>query len=309
MVQTVLGPIQSQQLGFTLMHEHFCIRDPAMTLAFIDRFDRQMYLAEAVRVVKDLMSLGVQTIVDATPIDLGRDAALLKEISYRTGLNIIASTGFYHNEKPWFEYGLDVDFLVDLLYREIEVGMQNTSARAGVIKIATDVLGLTPTNTKLLTMAAKLSKKSGLPIITHAYAPSQNGLQQVDLLICEGVNPCKIMIGHSDDNEKIEYHLELAKRGCYIGIDRMVINWMKRTRLVSRLCQKGLANQIMLSHDCELYSEFGRIGYNNQYRYQNENRNWCIIPTKVVPRLLLEGASADDVRQMTVKNPQMFFTA
>jgi len=47
---------------------------------------------------------GIQTVVDATTLDLGRDVNVLAEASRRTGINIIACTGWW-TEKPRFISG------------------------------------------------------------------------------------------------------------------------------------------------------------------------------------------------------------
>ena len=90
-VNTVLGPIDTNDLGFTLMHEHILFGSWAMRQAFPDWIDLDALLEEAVREVLAAKQLGVQTIVDVTPINGGRDIYLLREVSARTGVKIIAA--------------------------------------------------------------------------------------------------------------------------------------------------------------------------------------------------------------------------
>ena len=54
-------------------------------------------------IVKELKAAkeysGIQTIVDATPINSGRDVKILKQVSEESGVNILAATGLFAFEK------------------------------------------------------------------------------------------------------------------------------------------------------------------------------------------------------------------
>jgi phosphotriesterase-related protein len=86
---------------------------------------------------------GVDTIVDATPFDLGRDVSLLAEVSRRTGVNIIACSGWWM-KLPEHIAGHSPDLFADLFVREIETGIAGTGIKAGILKSAADFGGVTP---------------------------------------------------------------------------------------------------------------------------------------------------------------------
>jgi phosphotriesterase-related protein len=181
MVNTVLGKIDSSDLGFTLMHEHITSMNNSMIYAFPGWFDCQETLEKSVNELKYAKQQGLKTIVDATPINLGRNIRLLKEIAEKTGINIIASTGLYWVDEP-FLFGWEIDNLVDLLLSEVGEGIQGTNIKPGVIKCATET-GITPYNEKLLRMTGRLHKQCGLPIITHSSSVTQNGRAQLEILL------------------------------------------------------------------------------------------------------------------------------
>ena len=176
-VNSVLGPIDTTDLGFTLMHEHMAVFSWAMRQAFPDWIDRDEIIATAVKDLQIVKEYDVETIVDATPINLGRDIQLIHEIAEKADINIIASTGFYFTEEPFFQYWT-TERIVDLLLPEILEGIEGTNIKAGIIKCGTGELGITELNRKLLEVASCLQKETGLPITTHSIPAYRNGMDQ-----------------------------------------------------------------------------------------------------------------------------------
>ncbi|MFM2419457.1 MAG: hypothetical protein RL385_4180, partial [Pseudomonadota bacterium] len=83
-IQTVTGPVAIAQLGLTLVHEHLLIGYPGWWMdARAPRFVRTDAVARAVDKLSELRELGVRTLVDPCPMDLGRDVALMAEVSAR----------------------------------------------------------------------------------------------------------------------------------------------------------------------------------------------------------------------------------
>ena len=100
MVNTVLGPVAAEALGQTLMHEHITCADWSMRMNFGDKFLQYDKLVEmAAGQLKKLKEYGVTTFVDGTAVNLGRDIHLLRDVSERSGVNVVASSGFYYQEE------------------------------------------------------------------------------------------------------------------------------------------------------------------------------------------------------------------
>ena len=96
MVNTVLGPVASDKLGQTLMHEHITCADWSMRMNFGDKFLQYDKLVEmASGQLKKLKEYGIDTFVDGTAVNLGRDIHLLRDVAEKSGVNIVASSGFY----------------------------------------------------------------------------------------------------------------------------------------------------------------------------------------------------------------------
>ena len=178
MVQTVLGPLDATSLGFTLPHEH--IADGPY---FLDKWPkawggRAEFVDKAVEKLKLVRAAGVSTIVDLSPYDdATRDIRFLKEVSRKSGLNMIACTGqrFFppisHVSMP----ARTIEGLADFFKRDIEHGIDGTDIKAGVIKIGIVGKDVTALEEMGLRAAARASKATGIPIRTHTDAANRAG--------------------------------------------------------------------------------------------------------------------------------------
>jgi phosphotriesterase-related protein len=306
-VQGVLGPIDTRDLGFTLMHEHILVANWGMRQAFADWVDRGEVLATAVDAVRGAQARGVKTFVDLTPINLGRDIHVIREVAECTNAQIIAATGFYWTEEPWLE-AWDPDALVGYLVRDIEEGIQGSACRAGIIKCATDRLGVTPTNQKLLQVAARAHRRTGVPISTHTSVAHRTGLAQQEVFAAEGVDLSRVVIGHCGDTTDLDYLEAILARGSFIGMDRfgldLILPTKDRVATIAALCRRGFADRIVLSHDaCCHIDWFPR----DVIRARAPRWNFRHIPDDVVPALREAGVPEPEIAQMTTENPRRIF--
>src|SRR5690242_929877 len=119
-VLTVLGLLPASELGVTDSHDHLALSSPALAGQEFDDLDK------AVEEVLDAKSTGITSIVELTPIGLGRDPALLRHVAKTTGVHVIGATGFHRDEhyKPahWV-HDASTDELRDRMVADIERGM------------------------------------------------------------------------------------------------------------------------------------------------------------------------------------------
>ena len=315
-VNTVSGQIDVNQLGFTLMHEHLRESSAGVTYTFPDLFDHDEDVARCIAALNQASLEGMNTIVDVTTMDLGRDMRLLQDISNEVNINIIPATGLWLDIPRSIGRGTTPDQLAKAFIREIEDGIERTNIRAGVIKVATDVQNITENrinsdNELVLRAAARASKETGVPISTHTSSLHRTGDYQVAIFEEEGVDLQKVCIGHSNDTDNLEYLIAILNKGCLLGMDhfpggsRGGLNWEERTRLVKDLVDLGFANQLTLSHDFggsrpSLPEDAARRNINNPDGY-------CFIARNVIPRLLELGVTQDTIFDMTVGAPRRFF--
>ena len=92
-VNTVLGPIDSADLGFTLSHEHLGTNAAGIRQTYPEFFDREGVKEQAIAALTEAYNEGLRTIIDVSTIDLGRDVLLMDEVSRASGVQIVCATG------------------------------------------------------------------------------------------------------------------------------------------------------------------------------------------------------------------------
>jgi phosphotriesterase-related protein len=307
-VNTVSGPVDTSELGFTLMHEHIMVQSPGVKENF-PVFEREKQIESAAGKLKEVMARGVNTLVDLTPGDW-RDIPFVKEVVARSGMQVIVATGIYW-EVPHFFRTLSTrtpEYIAGLFARDITDGIMDTGVKAAIIKCATDETGVTPDVERILKAAAKAHRATGVPISTHTDASRKVGLLQQDIFESEGVDLGRVVIGHSGDSEDLDYLTTLMKRGSFIGMDRFGLDQFlpqaKRVATIARLCEMGYAGQMVLSHDAACYFDWAP-----QELIPAVVPNWQFnfIPDVVIPELRAAGVSDEHLRLMTVDNPRRVF--
>jgi phosphotriesterase-related protein len=252
-VNTVLGPISTAKLGFTLMHEHLLVASAGVPQNYPGLLAKD-YTERIVKGLKQAKEGGVDTVVDATTLDLGRDVTVTAEASRRSGVNIIAVAGWWL-EMPRFLVGVSANQFADLFTREIEEGIAGTRIKAGLLKAASDINGVTPAEEQVLRGVARAHRRTGVPIMLHSYSPGQVGRQQLAILKEEGVDPRRVKFDHSNDTTDLEYLTWLLEQGCYLGMDRYpgrTTSSQARTRTMKALIDAGWAHRLLPSHDHSL---------------------------------------------------------
>lgn len=321
-VQTVTGPIALDQLGRTLMHEHLFIAFSGAEFDPTASFDRAAFVAEAVRRLKQLRTdHGVRSFVDPCPIELGRDAALMKEIAEKSEMNVVCTTGFYFEEMglPIYWRARTVEEIAELYIREITHGIGNTGVRAGAIKAATGAPNITALEQKFLDAACVAQKATGVPIITHTQ-DGYAGPEQQAAFAKGGVPAHRCLIGHCCGNADPAYHQRVVDGGSYIGFDRIGLlrfqpDEVRADNLV-RLVRNGYRPQIMMSQDrhCGWFGKYARqVSAEEQARMDALRAvgQWpppyTYLFTDFVPMLKERGLSDADIFPMLDDNPRRFF--
>ena len=292
---TVTGPVAPGDLGVVLPHEH----------VFIDLVreyrgngllnDEDLAKAE----VAALREAGGGTLVDLTLDEIGRDPAALRRVGEATGVRIVMGCGHYRDpylDRDWFDR-MSVDVIADEITRDITEGVRGTGVRAGIIgEIGADRRYISAAEERSFRAAARAHRRTGLTISTHA-ARWPVGLDQLDLLAEEGVDPRRVIVGHADSVPIPDYHLALARRGCYVSFDGIGTGSRydhdRTAGYVIELARAGFAAQVLLSHDVCL-SDHLRAHGGCGYGYLIEG---------FLPLLTAAGLEADQVWRLVTQNP------
>jgi phosphotriesterase-related protein len=262
--------------------------------------------------MKKIKEGGVDTIIDATTLDLGRDVSILMEASRQSGVHIVACTGWWMDIPRWFN-GISADQLAAVFIREIEEGISGSNIKAGILKSASDAEGVKPQEEIVLRAVARAHLRTGIPIELHSHSPSEVGRKQIDILKEEGVKLNRVKMDHSNDTTDVDYLTWLLDQGCFLGLDRypgMSVPSEERTKTMKALIDKGYADRLCPSHDGSIL----RVEVDNpmiprEERLKRNPHGLLYIKKVVIPRLRELGVSEDILNGLCVNGPRNFFEA
>lgn len=334
MVQTVLGPVPASQLGITLMHEHLLLDarhafvEPreASDIAYAHSPVRPGILRDlrqhpygnldncglldeeaAIEEVGQFHAAGGQTVLDPSCRGMGRDPHALVRISRTTGLNIIMGTGFYleRSHPPEFS-NMTPDQVTDLIVRDVTIGAEETSIRAGVIGEIGVGPEFTAAEEKSLRAAARAQAQTGVALTIHMPGWERLGHRVLDIVEAEGADLTRTILDHMNPSlMDVDYQTSLADRGAcleydMIGLDYYFANELSQSpsdaensRAIAHLVDQGYADRLLLSHDVFLKMMLTRHG-GNGYAY---------ILHHFIPRLIRDGVPRSAIDQMMIENP------
>jgi len=321
MINSALGPISPDQLGVTLVHEHFAFAYPGWFAdATVAPYDREAALQVGLKVCDTLKANGIKSVIDPTPNDTGgRDPVLYAELSKRTGINIICTTGLYTEKegspaywKTRTIFGTDLSKMIsELFIKEITVGIGNTGVKAGAIKVGSSG-EMTEYEQAVHKAAAIAQKATGVPIVTHTEGPT-GGPEQAEFLISQGADPKKIQIGHVNNSRDIAYHRAILAKGTKVAFDRIGLTPLYgvpddvTVSNIAQLCKEGFANQLELSHDTVNYWVGRPIAVPEAA--MGLFKDWRIdhISKDILPALKAQGVTDEQITTMMVTNPKNLF--
>jgi len=308
-IRTVCGDISPAELGVTQTHEHLCC-DQRLGPSREDfpSDSTQMVLQEPDLIVEALgefREAGGRAIAEMTVAGWGRDVGVLRDISARTGVHVIATSGFYVEECiPAFARTASIEELTEFLLQELTEGADGTDIRTGILKSGVGRPVIEQLERRCAIAVARAHKVTGVPITTHTSGaarfeiPGGNlGAQHLDLFEAEGVDAGRVIIGHNDENADIRFLLSLARRGAYVQFDVIgKLHWLldeTRVELLARLADAGHLDQLLLSTDRCRLTELkvkGGPGYDHLLR-------------NFLPMLAQAGFDQAAIDRMLVANP------
>jgi phosphotriesterase-related protein len=257
-VETTAGPIDAEDLGRTLVHEHLVSANEGVRTQFPHLYDFDEERERSRAALRAVKEHGVDTFVDPGCMDLARDAAESRDLAAEAGLNMVLCTGVYGQHYTFLPHHFqnrDEDYLADAFVHDIETdeGIQGTGIKAAFIKCAADEPGITPDVEKIHRAAARASNRTGKPIMAHSRPASKTAPEQVKLFVEEGVDPKKIQIAHTGDTDDLDHIEEILDLGVWIGLDRFGIDLFlpdeKRIPTFIELVKRGYSDRIMLGAD------------------------------------------------------------
>ncbi|MBV9291058.1 MAG: phosphotriesterase-related protein [Frankiales bacterium] len=314
-VPTATGSVDSAELGRVLMHEHVFVLTPDVQQNH-DEWREDEQVDNAVVKLTALRAAGIETIVDPTVIGLGRYIPRIVRVAEQVDINIVVATGVYtydtvpfyfHHRGPALSPDLP-DPMVDMFVRDLTKGIPGTNGvRAAFLKCAIDHQGMTQDVERIMRAVAQAHRQTGAPITVHTHAKSRNGLEAHRILAEEGVDPARVVLGHSGDTTDADYLAELADHGYLLGMDRFGVDTIapfdERVDIVVTMAQRGYADRMVLAHDAACHFDW----LDPAFASFLPNWQYLHITNDVLPALLERGVTQEQIDEMLVANPRRYF--
>ena len=244
-VRTVLGDVAPEDLGPTDAHEHLFLVTP------IQPGDEFADVDLAVEEALTLVDAGARTLIDWTPIGLGRDLEGLRVVAETTGLHVVGATGIHRDA----HYAADEPLRqepADALAQRFVDDLTGDGVRCGVIKIAASYHHLTRFERTAFEAAALAHGRTGAPVCVHTEHGTM-GLRIVELLAELGVGAESIVLAHLDRNPDPAEHAETGQTGAWLQLDGpgRTKYWPDSTilALIESLAEQGVGDRILLGGD------------------------------------------------------------
>ena len=294
-IMTVNGLVDSDQLGFTMMHEHI-FTDLSWTK---NRYDTMSFNDD--ELMKDEVMLyheaGGKTLVDVTLEHIGRNPVKLKWISNETKLNIVMGCGYYRSPfYPDYINKKSTNKITEIILNEIKYGVDETGIKPGIIgEIGLDKSWVEGDEERVLRAAARAQIESGLALTTHT--PCSSSMKFFELFKEEGVSENKVIFGHMDNTLEYDYLVTSLDTGAYIQFDLIGIDFINkdesRAKMVKKLIDAGYEKQLLLSLDMPAAK---RLAANGGTGYSH-------LINVFIPLLIKLGVTDKQIKQITENNP------
>jgi len=304
-VITVLGEIPASEMGITLTHEHVLVDFAMIDSITPNRYNKDSVIMKVLPYFEELKPFKVATFVDCTPEFMGKDPQLLAELSRKTGINILTNTGWYaaDNQRhiPHEINDMSAEDIAKIWIEEAKNGIGNTGIKPGFIKIGINDSQLTEADKKLVAAACLTHLETGLTIMSHTGRASA-ALAQLQILKQYGVDPSAFIWAHANVETTKENTLAISQMGCWVAFDgihdnMVAISWYEK--LLQFMKSTRQLNHVLLSHDAGWYQPGKPQG--------GDFRPYTTLFNTLIPYIMHEGFTKEEVDQIIVKNPAEAF--
>lgn len=304
-LHTLHGPIDGDALGLILPHEHLFTDLRGPHVADYAQGEESVVVSVVGPHLAEAAAAGVTALVECSTVGVGRNLSILRRLAENTPIHIVAPTGVYRDAYiPNALRDMGVDELSDLWTKELTEGIEDTSIRAGFIKLAMSDDGPTSLEIRNLKAAARASRNTGAVIAVHTIG-GKIARQEMDVLEEAGLALQRFIWVHAQTESDPSILEEAARRGAYVELDTVGAPFQNQTELLDTtiaLIEAGFAEHLLLSHDAGWYNPASPDGLP-----EGGYRGYTALTQDFIPALLERGISEEQVQLITVANPVRAF--
>lgn len=303
--RTVLGDIPLSELGLILPHEHLFtdLRGPASK--DYAQSNPESVLNTMHPFLTAAEEAGVTALIECSTVGVGRNIEILRYLAENTKIHIIAPTGIYREAFIPKKYlNSSIDDLVKLWIHEITQAIEPSESKAGFIKIAVSDEGPTSLEERNIRAAARTSIVTGATIASHTIG-GQAVLEEITILLDEGLNLEKFVWVHADSEPDLDIHRDVITMGAYVEFDSIGQPGLDPSETVNKvmaLIKSNKGTKILLSHDAGWYQP----GHPNGHP-EGGIRGFTTISDEFIPLLRMKGLDEQTVKLLTEENPKRAF--
>lgn len=276
-IYTTNGPMSSDKLGHILVHEHIFTETGPSPASHYLTADVQDVIEKMTPLVNEVKERGITCLFDATPVGVGRRADIVKALSLHSALPMVIETGVYR--EPWIPpvfFTMSQKEISEWMINELTTGIEETGVSAGFIKLSATDSGITALEEKIFRAACRASLYTGAAIGSHTIA-GYVAQSQVSIMEDEGVDPSRFVWIHAVAEADFNYHLKLAKKGCFLEYD-----WANSDKndaicvdLIQKIKESGYPDKVLVSMDSGWYNpRYKNGGIINGYTHLTD----CFLP-------------------------------
>jgi phosphotriesterase-related protein len=337
-IQTVRGLMEPGELGPTLMHEHVVTdytppaqRDqPEVEITLENHFELTYHWVRypgmrrlsdqevATREMQWMVQSGGRAVVDVSTRGMILFPERLREVSERSGAQIIMGCGRYYDDEGFLtdhDRARTVDALAQEFISEIRNGINGTSVKAGIIGEIGCSCPWTDAEKRAMRAAVIAQQETGAALTIHPGRGDPDAAFEIVTFIKDaGADLSRTIMDHierrlpdadavlrlADTGVVLEFdmfgqetsHFAATGKPFDLSGDAARLTWMRT------LIDKGHADQIVISHDiCQKprLQSFGGHGYSHIYR-------------NVVPMMHQRGYTEREIETLMVNTPRRLLT-
>ncbi|MBN1675533.1 MAG: phosphotriesterase [Kiritimatiellae bacterium] len=334
-VITARGPVEPEQLGAVMMHEHLHSDWAQKAETPFDMAKWPILETYGVWALRELKKHGCHAFVDMTRAPERAAPWVYQKVSELAGFHLICATGFYREiklgdywarepeDQIWpFVRESSVEELEEYCVREVEEGRYGTDLRAGVLKLGASSAELTEAEDKAARAVARAHKRTGVFINTHVQGKGAQKAQ-LDLLESEGVDPARVVLGHTMGHLVNEWPVTQAcmTRGAAFALTNLRMDGPEAQRRawadgIKRAFDEGLGDRVTLGLDWVFSVGYTELAANPAWR-PHQGGSALLVPctfmppppfvylfTHTIPRFKEMGITEEMLNTMLVENPK-----